>query len=256
MPRRHILADTTWADVRDVDPPAAVAVLPWGATEPHNFHLPYATDNVLTSHVAAEACRMAWERGARVMALPTIPFGVNTGQLGLAMTINMNPSTQLEVLADVTDSLARHGVPKLVVLNGHGGNDFRQMIRELQDRFPTVFLCTADWYRAAPWHEFFDDPGDHAGEMETSVMLHVAPQLVRPLGEAGPGAARQLALDGFREKWAWAPRDWSLVTQDTGVGNPQAATADKGRRYFEVVTTKIADFLVQLAATGATDLYA
>lgn len=255
MPRQHVLAEATWAEIRTADPPAAVAVLPWGATEPHNLHLPYGTDNIHSSYIAIEAGRLAWEKGARVIVLPTVPFGVNTGQLGAAMTINMNPSTQMHVLADVTESLGHHGVPKLVVLNGHGGNDFRQMIREVQHTFPDVFLCTVDWYRAAPWDQFFDDLGDHAGEMETSVMMHVAPDLVRPLSEAGSGAARRLALPGFKEKWAWAPRDWALVTSDTGVGNPKAATPDKGRRYVDVVTAKIADFLAGLARADRADLY-
>ena len=86
-------------------------------------------------------------------------------------------------------------------------------------------------------------------------MLHVAPDLVRPLREAGPGAARRLALSGFEEKWAWAPRDWAQVTDDTGVGDPARATAEKGQRYFETVTTKIAQFLTELAGTRETDLY-
>lgn len=255
MSGHHVLAEATWAEIRTADPPAAVAVLPWGATEPHNLHLPYATDNVHSSHIAIEAGRLAWAKGARVIVLPTVPFGVNTGQLGAAMTINMNPSTQMHVLADVTESLSHHRVPKLVVLNGHGGNDFRQMIREVQHRLPDVFLCTVDWYRVAPWDQFFDDLGDHAGEMETSVMLHVAPHLVRPLSEAGSGAAKQLALLGFKEKWAWAPRDWAMVTGDTGVGNPRGATAEKGRRFVETATTKIGDFLVALAKSDPADLY-
>jgi creatinine amidohydrolase len=254
MTHPYLLETTTWHDVRNAEPPSVV-VLPWGATEPHNLHLPYTTDNILTERVAAEAGRLARERGATVMVLPVMPFGVNTGQLALPLTINMNPSTQHLVLRDVLDSLGRHRVAKVAVLNGHGGNDFRQMIRELQPAFPDMFLCVVNWYRTAPWEAFFEDRGDHAGEMETSLMLHVAPHLVRPLAEAGPGVARHLALDGFRQGWAWAPRDWPLVTADTGVGDPRKATSEKGRRFFEAVTGAVAEFLVSLAAAEARDLY-
>ena len=248
------LANATWGALRQAGAPR-LAALPWGATEAHNYHLPYGTDNILTAHVTSVAAAIARKAGTSLLALPGVPFGVNTGQLDNPMTINMNPSTQALVLADVADSLARHAVEKLVIVNGHGGNDFKQMIRELQPRVPNLFLCSVNWPRVVPWKDYFDDLGDHAGEMETSLMLHCAPELVRPLNEAGPGKSKGLSLDGFREGWAWAPREWKLATTDTGVGNPAKATAEKGRRFFEAVTGKLADFFVTLAKTSTPDLY-
>lgn len=253
MPARpYILNELTWKAVRDQR--YEVAVLPWGATEAHNLHLPYSTDNVETEWIAAEAARVAWDRGARVVVLPVVPFGVNTGQLDIPLTVNVNPSTQAAVLRDVATALAGQGVPKLVILNGHGGNDFRQMIRELQPAV-SLFLCTVSWYRVTDPAQFFDDTGDHAGEMETSLMLHVAPELVRPLSEAGPGAARRFRIAGFREGWAWTPRQWREVTDDTGVGDPRAATAEKGRRYVAAVCDKIAAFLSELAEADPKKMY-
>jgi len=231
-----------------------VAVLPWGATEAHNFHLPYSTDNVETEAIAARAAERAWQQGAKVVVLPVVPFGVNTGQLDIRLCINMNPSTQALLLRDVAKSLAGQGIPKLVVLNGHGGNDFRQMIRELQPNV-SMFLCTVSWFKVVDPKTFFSDLGDHGGELETSVMQHVAPDVVRPLSEAGPGKARQFKIGGFREGWAWAPRQWTEVTNDTGVGNPAAATADKGKRYVEAVAGKIADFFVDLAKADTSNMY-
>jgi len=251
--RPYILAETTWKTVKDTH--YEVAVLPWGATEAHNYHLPYATDNVECDYIAAESARLAWERGAKVMVLPTIPFGVNTGQLDITFDINMNPSTQAAVLGDVVATLSRQHIPKLVVMNGHGGSDFRQMIREIQPRYSNVFVCAVNWYQVENWEEYFGDLGDHAGEMETSLMLHLAPQWVLPLSEAGDGAARHFKLNGFREGWAWAQREWSKVTADTGVGNPANASVEKGRKYLAAVTRKIAEFLVELAACEANDLY-
>jgi creatinine amidohydrolase len=102
---------------------------------------------------------------------------------------------------------------------------------------------------------FFADLGDHAGELETSVMLHVAPERVRPLPEAGPGRARRFTIAGLKEGWAWAPRQWRQVTDDTGVGNPAAATAEKGRKYVEAVSEKIGGFLVELAKADTATLY-
>jgi creatinine amidohydrolase len=248
-----ILERTTWPAVRDVDWQAAI--LPWGATEPHNLHLPYGTDNTETTAVAHEAARLAWRDGARVAVLPTVPFGVQGNMLDLPFALNMNPSTQAAVLGDVARSLDGQGIRKLVVLNGHGGNDFRPLIRELQ---PTVgiFLCAINWYHSADEREYFDDPGDHGGEIETSVMMHLVPEQVRPLDEAGPGRAREWRIQAMREGWAWAPRPWSKLTDDTGVGDPSASTAERGAAFFAAVTTNIARFLVDLAPADPDDLLA
>jgi len=250
--RPYILDDLTWKTVKETR--YEVAVLPWGATEAHNYHLPYSTDNVETEKIAALAAGKAWERGAKVVVLPVVPFGVNTGQLDIPLCINMMPSTQALVLRDVASALAGQGVKKLVILNGHGGNDFRQMIRELQPQV-SIFLCTANWYQAVDQKQFFSDLGDHAGELETSVMQHVAPELVLPLPEAGPGRARKFKISALREGWAWAPRSWTQVTGDTGVGNPAGATAEKGKKYVDAVTEKLATFFVDLAKADTEAMY-
>jgi creatinine amidohydrolase len=253
MPARpYILAETTWQAVRDTQ--FEVAVLPWGATEAHNYHLPYATDNIQCDHVAAEAARRAWDAGARVVVLPTIPYGVQTGQIDIPLCINMNPSTQLAVLADIAQSLDVQGVRKLVILNGHGGNDFRQMIRELQPKVK-VFLCAVSWYKVVDPKGHFSDLGDHAGELETSVMLQIAPDLVRPLSEAGDGHERKPKLAAMREGWAWAPRRWTQVSADTGIGDPRAATAKKGETYLNETVLRLSRFLVDLARLDPADVY-
>ena len=248
----YLLSETNWKAVQETS--FEVAVLPWGATEAHNFHLPYGTDNYETARVAEESARRAWSAGARAVALPGIPFGVNTGQLDIRLCINMNPSTQAAILADVAHSLEGQGIPKLVVLNGHGGNDFRQMIRELQPACG-IFICAINWWNCVDPTQFFQEAGDHAGELETSVMMHVAPELLLPLTEAGEGRAKKFRIAGLRDGWVWAPRKWSQVTDDTGVGNPAAATAKKGEKFLDAVAERISGFLVDLAAADVDDLY-
>ena len=252
MPRPYILAESTWEEVRQA--PFEVAVLPWGATEAHNRHLPYATDTIQSDAVAAAAAAIAWARGARVVVLPAIPFGVQTGQREVPLCLNMNPGTQLAVVRDLLPSLRDHGVRKLVILNGHGGNDFKPIIRALVPE-AGLFLCLVNWYACVPARDFFEEPGDHAGELETSVMQHVAPALVRPVSEAGPGVARPFRVAALQEGWAWSPRHWVEATDDTGVGNPRAATQDKGERYLGAVATRIGEFLVELAAADPADMY-
>lgn len=232
-----------------------MAVLPWGACEAHNYHLPYGTDIIEAEEIAAESARLAWEQGAKIIVLPAIPFGVNTGQFDVLLDMNMNPSTQLAMLRDVIEVLNRQGIHKLIILNSHGGNDFKTMIRELGLKFPEMFLCSCDWYKSVDQKDFFVNKDDHAGEMETSIILYLRPNLVRPLTEAGDGKAKKFRFSAMQEGWAWAERKWMQVTKDTGVGDPRQATAEKGEKYFTAVTQKVARFFVEVSQTPKRDFY-
>jgi creatinine amidohydrolase len=248
-----LLALNHWKYIKDSD--YEVAVLPWGATEAHNYHLPYGTDILEAEGIAAESAGQASDRGAKVVVLPVIPFGVNTGQHDIKLDINLNPSTQMLILDDIIASLVRHNINKLIVLNAHGGNDFRQMLRELGLKYPAMWLFQANFYQIPLPEKLFDEVDDHAGEMETSLMLHLHPGLVLPLEEAGDGASRKIGIQALQQKWAWTEREWSKVTRDTGVGNPYKANAVKGEKYFRHVTSQMADMLVEVAKIQREDAY-
>jgi creatinine amidohydrolase len=251
--RPYILAETNWKAIQETN--FELVVLPWGATEAHNFHLPYATDNIEADEIAAEAARIAWEAGAKVVVLPTIPFGVNTGQADITLDINLNPSTQLAILNDIVAVLDRQGIKKFVIFNSHGGNDFKQMVRELGLRFPEMFISTCLWFNALDKTKYFEHKGDHADEMETSLVMHLRPDLVLPLSEAGDGTGKRFKIREFGEGWAWAERKWSQISADTGVGYPKASTAEKGERFFKDLTEKVGQFFVKLAKADINDLY-
>lgn len=252
--RPYILAESNWKTLKDQQ--VELAVLPWGATEAHNYHLPYATDIIEADGIAAEAGRLAWESGAKVMILPAIPFGVNTGQTDIKLDINMHPSTQAAVLNDVIEVLNRQGIYKLLILNSHGGNNFKPIIRELGVKYPKMFIAFCNWFQALDKKEFFEiTDGDHAEEMETSLVMHLRPDLVRPLDEAGDGTAKTFTIEALRENWAWAERKWSEVTEDTGVGDPRKASAEKGKAYFEAVTKKVSRLFIDLANADLDDMY-
>ncbi len=250
--RPYILSETTWQTVRATR--YQLAVLPWGATEAHNTHLPYGTDALETGVIAAGAAAIAWSAGAKVVVLPTMSLGVQSGQLDIPLCIHTRPTTQLAILRDMVATVARAGIPRLVILNGHGGNEFRTLIRELQPE-TDVFLATINWYTCLDRKPFFEVLGDHGDEMETSLMLHLFPDLVRPLEEAGPGREKHFTVTALREGWAWAPRQWTRISDDTGVGDPRRATAAKGAAFFQAVTERIAGFLVELAAVEPASLY-
>ena len=248
-----ILSETNWKTIKDkiID----LAVLPWGATEAHNYHLPFSTDNIMVEKIAEESAQIAWNKGSRVIILPTIPFGVNTGQLDIKLNINLNPGTQFAILNDVTDVLNRHEIYKFLILNGHGGNDFKQIIRELGAKFPKMFICCCNWYQSFENSDFFEKGGGHADEMETSVMQFLAPELVLPLNEAGNGIGKKFRIRALNEKWAWAERKWSKVTADTGIGDPHKASPAKGEKCFIEIINKVSDLMIELSGTDINDMY-
>lgn len=252
QPRPYILAETNWKTVKEIN--YDLAILPWGATEAHNYHMPYATDNYQVDHIAYGSAELAWSKGAKVLVLPTIPFGVNTGQLDIPFCMNMNPSTQLAILKDICDVLSRHKVSKLVILNGHGANNFVSIIRELAGVYPEVMVSVVNWFQSAPKNDIFENAGDHADEMESSVMMHLYPALLLPLTEAGDGATKKFQPTGYNQGWAWTQRPWTKITKDTGSGDPSLATPEKGLIFINRCIQQIASFYVEIAGHSIDSL--
>jgi creatinine amidohydrolase len=252
--RHYILEETNWKNIKNSQ--YEVAVLPWGATEPHNYHLPYGTDSIETRAIAAASAEKACHRGAKIMVLPVIPLGVqNTGQIELPFCLHTRPSTQKIILEDIVTALYNQGIKKMVIMNGHGGNDFKPMIRELIPQFPEMFIALNEWFKMLNNSDYFEEAGDHAGEMETSIIMHYFPELVLPLDNAGNGSTKKIRLEGLKNKTAWSPRHWDKLTADTGVGNPHKSTAEKGKKFTDDLTSIIADFFVELAKCDISELY-
>lgn len=236
-----------------------VAILPWGATEPHNLHLPYMTDCILSQAVAVDAAeRVLKNYGVRCMVLPPVAMGSqNPGQRDLPFCIHYRYETQFSILKDIVASLQHQGIRRLLIVNGHGGNSFKQMIRDLSlvTHPSSIMIASAEWFKMATAKDFFEQPGDHADEIETSVMMHYHPELVR-LEEAGEGKARSFAIEALREGKVWMPRHWTLVTDDTGIGNPALSTAEKGRRFADACADGFARFLRDFSKiTKESELY-
>jgi len=251
--RTYILAENNWQDIKErkID----LAILPWGATEAHNYHLPYSADVIESENISFAAAEKAFNKGANIIVLPSIPYGVNTGQADIKLDMNINPSTQLAILNDIIDNLNRHSINKLLIINGHGGNDFKPMLRELGLKYPKMFLSFCNWFTSVPKQNYFEHDGDHADEMETSLLLFLSPELVLPLDKAGKGKAEKIKIKGLQEGWAWTERNWSRITADTGIGDPSKATKEKGEKYFNDVVDKVSELIFEIADSDLNDLY-
>jgi len=167
----------------------------------------------------------------------------------------MNPSTQQSILEDVVESLDGYGVDKLLLVNGHGGNGFNQIIREVGANYPDMLIATSNWFQSVDQGRIFENAGGHADEMETSLMLYARPELVKPIEQAGEGKAKSFSVDALNESWAWAERKWTSISDDTGVGDPRKATMEKGERYFKEVCAKLTKLFVELAGKTPGDMY-
>ena len=237
-----------------------VAVLPLGATEPHALHLPYGMDTFEGDLIGERICEAAWQRGAKVMLLPTLPYGTQTNQRGFPFAMNINPSTLGAVIADLVESLVQQGIVKIVLLNSHGGNEVKSILRELFGKSPAK-LFLSNWYQIFQdvYHEIFQEPDDHAGEMETSLALAFLPELVARKADgalaADEGRKAKTRFEAVNRGWVSITRPWHLLTTNAGAGNPHAATAEKGRRLMDLLVERLAGFLVELSAAPVDERF-
>ena len=245
MQRPYILHDATYRQLLDYKP--NVAILPWGATEAHNYHLPHGTDVIEATAVAEKSAEIAHSRGAKPIVLPTIPFGNDEQQLDQVATISITTTTAFAILRDVVRCLSRQNIDRLLILNAHGGNEHKPLIRDLQSEFKTLIVLAHFWQIRKYEHDArCKNTGDHADEMETSFMLHIRPDLV-DLASAGKGDRVGFQIEGMNQSGVWTPRPWSKVHPDTGSGDPSYATAEKGKAFFDAVTNGLADLIVGLS---------
>ncbi len=232
-----------------------VAVIPVGAIEPHHRHLPEGQDFLHTTYVAQQSCRLAWQSSQSIICLPTIPYGVDCNLMDFPLAIHVSQATLDALLRDIISSLRHHDIRKIVILNGHGGNDFTPLIRQLQcDLDVHLFVC--HWWKVGmdTYNEIFETPDDHAGEFETSVALALYPELVELLN-AQPAPARPFRFHALTHGWVQTSRRFKNLNDHCAVGDPSRATANKGNKYLALVCQRIADFLSELAQTPIDELF-
>ncbi|HND51378.1 MAG TPA: creatininase family protein [Pirellulaceae bacterium] len=250
-PRPWILSEVSYGFVKAN--PYDVAVLPLGATEPHNLHLPYGTDVFEGTIVGEKICEAAYQRGAKVVLLPTVPYGTETNLRKFPLAMNVNPTTLFRFVTDLVQSCAQSGVKKIVLLNSHGGNEMKALLRELYGSVDAhVFLC--NWYQVigdvAP--QLFEHKDDHAGEMETSFLLYSHPHLVAKNEDgslaADDGRVAPTRFDAVNRGWVGITRPWHLLTTNSGSGYPHAASAEKAEKMMNILVERLSTFLVELSA--------
>lgn len=229
--------------------PDALALFPVGATEQHGPHLPTGTDTFAVEHLARDAARRVADRLPIVVA-PTLPFGSSHHHLPFGGTMSLGTETYYRAVYDLVESLIDGGFRRVIILNGHGGNNelIQLVVRDLALKHPAHLAAASYWTVA--WdalvsteaHHHGKLPG-HAGAFETSLVMALRPDLVREPRPHRDGDfaidPRKVALPVRVESHGW----WQRT--DGFTDSPDVASAEHGRTYVTAVVDAVARFLVE-----------
>jgi creatinine amidohydrolase len=253
----HRFERLTWPEIREAVDLEKVVVLPLGSTEQHGYHLPLDVDTKLASSVVYEAARRAPES---MLVLPPVAYGYTHHVMDFPGTINVEPTTLVRLLLDITRSVAHHGFKRIVIVNGHGSNHPLMEQVGRQTNLQTDALClTLSWWSlvAKYWNEEVRtsvNPGGcaHAGELETSMYLHLDGDGVRRDRVVGdlpdymklPGGDRWQYVDLTGGSGPATIVEWtSTYTESGAFGRPQEATEEKGRLAFERAVSEFVELV-------------
>ncbi len=232
----------------------SIFVQPLGAIEQHGPHLPFNTDAVIATAAAEAAVAEAAAQGLDVWLLPTLSYTKSNEHAWSPGTIWLSATTLLAVLNDIGRCVAATPARRLVFLNGHGGNSALANVACRDIRLATglmTFLAhphlPADQGGASPASEL--GMGIHGGTDETSVMLHLRPDLV-DMGKAERNVPEKLAANrhvrfGGRVSFGWLSNDFG---PDGHIGDPTEASAELGKRLFEGAVGALVEALHEIAA--------
>ncbi len=257
IPSSPLLGELTWPEAKRRFKEVDVALLPVGSIEQHGPHLPLDTDAFDAQYLAlkvAEACTPPLP-----LVLPLIPYGVSYHHEDFSGTLSASPETLFRLVYEIGMGAARHGITKLVIINGHGGNGpALHFAAQMINRDARIFTCVDTGETSDPDIEAMTEtPNDvHAGEIETSTTLAVRPDLVKQ--EAARKfiprfSSRYLDFTSKRSV-GWYARVAEL--SPTGVlGDPTKATPEKGRQMWEVMIKHLVELVEELKGLTLDEIY-
>lgn len=221
----------------------AVAMVPFAALEQHGPHLPVEVDSLLGSEVALRTARKMAGRGTPVVLLPVVWMGISEHHMAFGGTITLDLATYAALAEGICRSLVRHGFRRLVLLNGHGGNEnvLRCITDDLTPKLGVPILELTYWLQtAAEIAAVLETQAEllHACEAETSMTMALRPELVARDRIPPASQAMDHALAG---PYRW--RTLGAVSASGVIGNPAAATPEKGERLLEAISTRLSDML-------------
>ena len=213
------------------------AIIPVGSLEQHGNHLPVSTDSLITEYLA----RLAAEQvGAFV--LPAIPYGVSFEHKPM-FNVSLRNSTLSTMICDVCVSLAENRLKEIIVLNGHHGN--LGALQYISQELHSILPREAHVYTMHYWH-MMNNEFDHAGEVETSIVLAIAPELVQ-MERASPNSKKLSKSKVAYSSITNTPGSFPKITGNGVWGDPRKATAAKGEKWIQEIITRLTKTITELA---------
>jgi creatinine amidohydrolase len=248
-----LLENLTWPEVKKLKPASKIVLFPLGSFEQHGPHLPLTTD---TDIVTAVARGVEAKRPAKILCLPTLWPGHSTHHLFFPGTLSVKQMPYINLVTELCECIVSMGGRKIFLLNGHGGNDvpLRAALRELKTSFKSAkglqFVFASYWNIAAQTIKSVRESGfgglNHACEMETSIMLHLHPNRVRMKLARADGPKHK---DVYRKsdmqygRPVYFVNEFHEVTKSGVIGQPELATAAKGKRFLDGIVNEVTAFV-------------
>ncbi|HCS50340.1 creatininase family protein [Rubinisphaera sp.] len=238
-------AEMTSPELAEVKRDQTIVVIPIAAVEQHGPHLPTATDTIICTAIAE---KLEGRMSEEILLVPTLWLGASAHHLLLGATVDCRLKNYIELLQDIARSFLQNGHQRVLFLNGHGGNidPLKVALRQLQLEFPEALLAGGSYWSGVSdlLHETLD--GDHkfvghACEFETSMILHLRPELVRQDLIADAGELFPDEIDGF-----FISRDMMQRTRQGCTGRPDLATAEKGKVMMERIGNSLESTIKKL----------
>lgn len=245
------MPEMTWMEIRDVLPKVQVAIIPTGSTEQHGPHLPLQSDTAFCLFICKEAARMVYP-----IALVTAPvsIGISRHHIKFAGSLTLRPETFINSVYDIAWSLKQHGLGKVVIINGHGGNQaaIRLAARKIHDELGLIVASLSYWellddQKAKEILDTYPDrkyPG-HACEFETSLSYVVQPELVR---KGLITRSDELVFPRYEQFFAKIEDEYT--TSGVSRGDPRLATREKGEKLIRIIAEEMAVFLRRFGESG------
>jgi len=244
------LGELTSPEARERMGRKSLVILPVGSLEQHGPHLPLDTDSWDALHLAQEAVKLV--KGEKPLILPLIPYGVSYHHMGFAGTISLSPTTLYNLVCEIGESLAAQGIRKLLVVNGHGGNEpaLRAAAQTLKYKQGLVLFIESGGLVSPLREKLIDTQNDvHAGEYETSTSLANRGEMVRS------GKIRQVEVkypssylefsSAQRVSWGFDVRE---LSPQGVLGDPTKANKGKGEKLWSSMVEALADLIGQLSS--------
>lgn len=240
------LEESSYREVEVYLRSSRIVIVPVGSFEAHGSHLPLSTDTLIAESIAELAAKKLNDRGVKVMVGPTIPLGCSGEHLHFPGTLSLSPEIMINLIYQVCLSLHRSGFKHIILLNGHGGNEapLKAAAVKLRDELGLI-VAIINWFELIS-----EGKTDHAGPIETSIILSYKPKLVNEHWKLPSNKARRGYISFKQPAQIPLPDMWNHTDGLGYLGNPASASAERGESLIEEASDRLVSYILRVKSKG------